>query len=797
MSRLWLKLFRDIRAYRVQAIGIAVVVMLSISMYHSFYLAYRSMGATYQWAYQHLRLADFTIELTSAPEETVTRLAAIPGVSTILGRIKEEVRVEQEAGRRRVVTGRILSLPDSGREQINRLMVLEGQYLGPPDRRELLLEQSFARAHHYRVGDMIYPVVDGVRHSFRVVGIVSSVEYIYVVRSKDNLFPTPESFGVMWIRRRQAERLTGMFGQISEIAVMTAPGQRDRVMQAMYADLRRFGAQLPVPQEEQPSRNVLDQDLAQLGQFAVIFPALFIGSAALTVYSILSRTVERERGQVGFLRACGLPAWRVGAQYLAFAGLLGTVGVIPGVILGQWFALGITRMYLDLLGLPFLRLASGWFVALIGVAVTAVTCVVAGWSPALHAARMRPAEAMRPGVPSTAQRKPPALLARLQRTAPFVVRVAVSNLFRQRHRTAYTIIGIAAGMVLMITTMSMYDMQQHMLRYYFDSVRNYDVDVGFAPPASDAIVEQVKRWPGVQWAEGTSGLPVRLSHGDEHRDLTITGVPRGSRLQRFRDPRGRLVQLQGEGIFPSPAAARALGIESGDLLKLEYAYNSRQVRLEQPVRVSGAVQQPIGSGVYMVADVLQRRFGSRLGVPPGTIGGLIIKARPGYEQAVAARAYDLPDAVTVETTFDLRRQLDQAMAMTLTFIAILMAFAGTLTVAIVYNTIASNVSERRSEIASLRALGVRMAEVTRMITIENLAATALGLLAGVPLGTAGARGLVELWESESFTFTFYISPWSFAVSIVFTIVLVLVCQVPALREIARMNLALMTRLHGE
>jgi len=323
------------------------------------------------------------------------------------------------------------------------------------------------------------------------------------------------------------------------------------------------------------------------------------------------------------------------------------------------------------------------------------------------------------------------------------------------------------------------------------------VDVGFARPVSDAVIEQVKRWPEVEWAEGTSGLPARLTHGGEYRDLTVSGVPRGSRLQRFRDMHGQPEDLQGPGIYPSPAAARALGIERGDVLKLEYAYNSRDVHLEQPVRVARTVQQPLGSGVYMSAEALQLRFGSRLGIPPGTIGGMVIKARPGYEQAVAARAYDLPDAVMVETTFEMRRQIDEAMALSYIFIGVLMAFAGALTVAIVYNTVSSNINERRSELASLRALGVRLSEVTRMITVENLASTFLGLLVGVPLGTAGARGLVELWETESFSISFYISPWTFVISIAFTIVLVLVCQLPPLRGLRTMNLAQMTRLHGE
>ncbi|NLO07911.1 MAG: ABC transporter permease [candidate division WS1 bacterium] len=797
MSRLWLKLFRDLRAYRVQAIGIAVVVMLGISMYHSFYLSYRSMGESYEWGYDELRLADFTVEFQVAPEQAVTRLATIPGVRSIAGRIKRDVRVEQSPGRRKIVTGRIISIPDVGEPPINRLVLLEGDYLGPATGREVLLERGFAEAHGYSPGDAIYPVVDGVRRAFRVTGIVSSIEYLYVVRSKENLFPTPESFGVMWMRRQQAERLFGMHGQVNEIVALTDPQARERVMSAMYADLRRYGATPPIPQEQQPSRQLLDQDLAGLGQFAVMFPSLFIGAAALSVFAILARTVERERRQIGFLRASGLSAGRVGLQYLALAGLMGMVGAIPGVLLGQWFALGITQMYLDQLGIPFLRLASGVSVGLLGVAITLTTSLIAGWGPAIGAARMSPADAMRAGAGGGAQRIPPRLLARLQRGTSFITRVALSNLFRHLQRTAYTVFGVVAGLVMMIMTMAMLDALEYSIDYYFNDVRNYDVDVGFGAPVSETVVDQVRAWPEVEWAEGNVGLPVKISHGDTTDDLVITGVPRGSRLQRFEDADGNPVPLVGDGIYPVGATARSLGLERGDLLRVEYAYNSREVRLIRPVRVTRTLRQPIGSGLYMNADTLRQQMGRIVGFPPGTIGGMVIKARPGYEQAVAARAYDLPGAIMAETTFDIRAEMDQSMAITYAFIGILMLFAGALTVAIVYNTINTNVHERRSEIASLRALGVRMSEITHMVTVENLISAVMGVVIGTPLGVAGARWMMSMWETETFSLDFHVYPRTFAITIAFSLLLVVICQLPALRSLAGMNLAQMTRLHGE
>ncbi len=797
MSKLWLKLFRDLRSYRVQAIGIAVTMMLGIALFHGFYLSYLSIGASYERSYDDLRLADFTITLDRAPRQTIGRLETIPGIHRIDGRISRDIRVEQAPGRRQVVTGRVLSVPDEGYSEINQVVVLEGRHLGPPDRREVLLERGFAEAHDYRPGDIIYPVVNGVRTAYRVVGLVSSIEYLYVVRSKEHLFPTPESFGVMWMRRKQAERLFEMHGIISEVVCLTIEGERDRVMAAAYADLRRFGATPPLPAEEQPSRELLDLDHEQLGQFAVVFPGLFIVASALTVFSIAARTIDQERRQIGFLRASGLPAWRIGLQYIGFAAMMGLLGVIPGVLLGQAIGVLLVEVYLAILGIPHLIMGSGFMVALVGIAIAITASLVAGWRPSKAAAAMNPADAMRPQSADTARFKPPRFIARLQRGASFGIRIAISNLFRQGYRTLYTVVGVSLGVIMMIMSMSLRDSIRQSIAYYFSEVRNYDVDVGFDVPVSESLVEQVRQWPYVSWAEGSIGLPVTLHYAGESHDYTITGVPPGSRLQTFRDRDDRPVELEGFGLYPDTTSAQAMGVERGSMLRAEYAYSSREVQVEHPVRVTQAVRQPVGSGVYMSADALRQRFGARLGFPPGTIGGMVIKAEPGYHDAVIARAYDLPDAVSVEGTHDMRDMIDQALELQAVFIGVLVIFAGTLTAAIVYNTIDTNVRERRSEIATLRALGVRMKEISRSITVENMISAALGILIGTPLGAAASRGLMEMWETEMMSIDFHVSPLTYVVSIVFTLGLVVLSQIPALRMIARMNLSRMTRMHGE
>jgi hypothetical protein len=116
-----------------------------------------------------------------------TSWASLPGVIAVEGRLVTEVELEQEMGRRPRVIGRLLSLPPGREPAVNQVRLLEGRPLSPLalvphcPRREVLLEASFARAHHYHPGDRLRLILQRARVAFTVVGIVASPEYIYPV----------------------------------------------------------------------------------------------------------------------------------------------------------------------------------------------------------------------------------------------------------------------------------------------------------------------------------------------------------------------------------------------------------------------------------------------------------------------------------------------------------------------------------------------------------------------------------------------------------------------------------------
>ncbi len=115
--------------------------------------------------------------------------------------------------------------------------------------------------------------------------------------------------------------------------------------------------------------------------------ALLVGGVGITNVMVIS--VLERRGEIGVRRALGAGRRHILIQFLAEAGLLSFLGGVVGCALGA----GVTAAYAHakgwVLDVPIGSLAAGAGIAL-GVGL------LAGVSPAIRAARLDPAEAIRP-----------------------------------------------------------------------------------------------------------------------------------------------------------------------------------------------------------------------------------------------------------------------------------------------------------------------------------------------------------------------------------------------------------------
>jgi putative ABC transport system permease protein len=319
-SKLNLKLIRDLRFSPLMFGGIVLLVAVGVMLFVAAYSLYLNLQSSYATSYSRLNLADFSVQVQSAPQEVLSTLRQIPGVGEVEGRTIEEVEMEQPEMISRKVEGRIISLPDIGEPKLNQLKLLSGAYPRQDSARELLLESSFAGYYGYRPGDSLNIVILDDKVKFRIAGIVQSPEYIYVVRGRGYPLPNPRTFGVMWMRKGMVDEMFDTSGSVNDVEVGMAPGgNRRTAMRLASKILSPYGADEPVASENQASVELLRLDLAGHRRLAIFFPILFFTISSLSIYNLLGRMVYSQRSQIGFMRAVGFSRLAIGVHYLEFS----------------------------------------------------------------------------------------------------------------------------------------------------------------------------------------------------------------------------------------------------------------------------------------------------------------------------------------------------------------------------------------------------------------------------------------------------------------------------------------------
>jgi len=128
--------------------------------------------------------------------------------------------------------------------------------------------------------------------------------------------------------------------------------------------------------------NVLTLGVAAIGSISLVVGA--VGIVTIMTIAVTERTAE-----IGLLRALGAKRIHVLSLFLGEAVVLSGIGGLCGIMTT------VTLIYLIKLFLPSLPLEVAWYYIGLALGLSAVIGVIAGITPAMHAAKMHPLEALR------------------------------------------------------------------------------------------------------------------------------------------------------------------------------------------------------------------------------------------------------------------------------------------------------------------------------------------------------------------------------------------------------------------
>jgi len=776
------KLLRDIYRSRGQSAAVTAVVLVGIASYITMASAYRNLLLTRDAYYEQYRFANFFISLERVPETETYRVQNIGGVRDVRCRIVKDVNVEVP-GDNEPKTGRIISMPDEQRSVINDIVLRSGRYFESGARNEVILSEGFAEANGLEPGDTIYANINNRRQPLRVVGTGLSPEYVYLIRNVAELVPSPSRFGILWMPRSFTELVFDMQGACNDIVgTVDEPGQIDRILDEADTILDRYGVYQTISREDQISARFLADEIAGLAVSVRIMPAIFLGVAAVVLLVLLNRMVRQERTQIGLLKAYGYSDWAVSGHYLKFALVLGIAGTILGFFLGQWLAGLLVGVYIEFYNFPILRsrvygdvIARSMALSLFFASLGAVTAV-------RHALRIKPAEAMRPEAPKTAKRTLLEGFQTLWARLPFTGKMIARNVGRYKWRAALTVLGVALASAMLFIGWFLMDSMGFLLDFQFNQVRREDVRVTLAREMGQEAWREFQRMDYVRQAEPLLLYPFKITSGWRSRDVGVTGMlPEGTML-RLENTAGRVIDVPQRGVMLDDRLAEQLGVKEGDVVTLKPLLG--KVVRDNRVPVTQVVKQYFGMGAYMDIKTLSRLLDESF-----AMNAVLIDTEPGKARMLNDELRDLAVVAGVEIKADAEQNVRVSLATSMrimNFVTVL--FAGVIAFAIIYNSTMVSLAERKRELASMRVLGFSAAEVGRILYLENLMLSAVGLMLGIPLGNIGSRFIIKAYETDLYRLPFVVGEPTYVYTVVFTVLFVVLANLTARRKVIRLDM---------
>ena len=727
--------------------------------------------------YKDYRLADVFAKVRALPAAALTEIGQIDGVREAAGRYVYDARA-LIPGNDKFITLRITSLDGSYEGvQINSVAKYGGDFSDPSD---VMIGAAFLDEHGLKKGDAIRVIIERREFDLNICAIAESPEYVYPVKDIMEVLPNNELFGYGFMTLEGLWTLTGKFGVYNDICLALDEGASFDALRAPLEDqLAKSGLIALYQQKDLPSVAMLEMELGAHGTMSEVLPLMFMFMSMVVLYLMLKRVIEQERSQIGVLKAFGYSGGAVTLHYT----LYGAVTGLAGGVIGCLYSFAAIRPYVDMykffFNLPVGDASIPSALLARGLALAVGGGVLGGWIGARRSLKLNPAEAMRPEAPKTAKADFFSKLPLVRLMLSTSGSMAFRSISRSKMRSAVIVLGIAFAFALLSFFGSFNQMIDYMMLNQFSKVQRFDAKVYFtAPLRRDAAVDALYRVNGVEFAEGIVELPVEMKNRHLKTGVNLIGLTDRSPLYTIYDNTlDAILAPPADGVLINDVLAAKLDAGKGDALSVSSPLLDRDITLI----VTGVAEQNLSMAGYMDIDALSGLFNldnaaTSAVVRVSSMGGLTEL----YEDA-AFISY-VEDKATLFKNYEDLLQPFGFLLYFMWLMAVVVAFA------IIYNTSAISLSERKREYATLRVVGMHVKEVGAIMGFEYWILCLCGILAGIPLNIALKNLLASVFVTDSFSFPVITPLSAYLQALAGCVVAVLLANRSAVRQIKKFDM---------
>ncbi len=643
---------------------------------------------------------------------------------------------------------------------------ISGEPFDPTDTDGIWLANAFARLRNIKVGDDFTIEYNGITFTREVKGLVESAEYefreadgdadvylenIAIVYMSYDAFPIRDYINHM-VDKISDEKLAKIMPYTQMIIVTTDGGglaHEEALAESIDHDYSAI-----VDRKSIPGLARLDSELEQHQSFSYLFVIIFVGIAILVIATSMGRMVEQQRTQIGTMNALGLKRHKIMRHYISFSLVVSVVGVVLGLLVGTlWGSPAVIGMFANWYVVPGLHSVFHPMYLIIAAGIVAV-CVLASYISCRKLLRIKPAGALRPAAPKKGKK---CIFERLPfwKKLSFTSQYNLRDISRAKLRSFMCVIGTAVGMLLMIYAVGCNELLGSMIEINFNRVTVGEYQIKFSEDAKTETVDDM--------AEELDGEMVMMNQvevakeknapSDKKKKETVT-VLEGKNLYNILDLNNQVKKLTPGTIGISRKLAADLDVKEGDTIY--WHLYTKNTWYEAKV---GTIYRSLESqGIAYLREDYEKTGAEY------TPSFLMTDDKAAKDKA------DLDYVTGVNSKSEMQAAYESSMEIMNMMVGMMAVFSILMIVVVLYNSGVLSFHERVKEFATLKVLGLRSSKIRRILSMQNLWLSIIGIIIGAPLGNVSLNAMINT-NGENFDYNLMLAPVDYVIAGIFVMII--------------------------
>jgi putative ABC transport system permease protein len=745
----WLqsKILRDIGEAKKSFIAIICISTLGIALFSGVNLYVSTVSTEVEETYKELNLADYWIYKTEVSSSDMEALKTLSYIESVERRKTFDANMDKN----RNASIRIHGIDNE--IFINIPGLLSGNLLNRNDSTALLLDSRFATAYNLSAGNVITLNSSGVSAHWRIKGIVKNAEYLYYA-PEGLTIPDYERYGFAFINASSIPDIP--FNEL----VVKIKEESAISQEQVVKDVRNLiGNVNIINRMHQPSYRKISDTMDGIKQIGLLFSIAFFLVVGFVTWITIDRMMEKQRQNLGTLRALGYSKKEITARYSVFGFIITAPSLILSWLISRYgianmlYELGTTYYTIEKTGVYYF--SHHIFGATICVLLIICGAVFFNCGKTLKSTT---ASLLRPKPPKQGKRILLEKIGFFWNHLSFSGKIISRNLFRNKARFSMGFFGIIGSTSLIVCGFGLMNSISRMLDNAFEKTIQYDLEIKFRKPLPPSEVRDIyDKLNNAENIDASMAFGIYLyGKNSNMANPYLVVMDKNQKSLNFKDSENNTIKLPDKGVLITNRLSQRLSAIVGDTLKAERLDGSII-----PLKMASVIDFPVGNEIYMSYDA----FSDVLSVPFHVRTMLVRGENVDYSDLQNDSRISL-----VESKAKIKENMMFILNSLQSFQNVLILFSALLSFAVMMVLGQMNFSERIRELATLKVLGFYQHEMKKLVLRENLWVTIFGLPFGVALG----YGLLTLILKQATTPELEIAPHISFVSIAVACCLVLI-----------------------